>query len=51
MVPARSARAKNRRPAARSCRTAVDAYNDRCLPFYLDHDADELLTKIKPSKN
>jgi transposase len=29
----------------------IDAYNDRCQPFTWTKDADELLTKIKPSKN
>ena len=29
----------------------IDAYNDRCQPFSWTKDADELLTKIKPSKN
>jgi len=29
----------------------IDAYNDRCQPFTWTKDADELLTKIRPSKN
>jgi transposase len=29
----------------------IDAYNDRCHPFSWTKDADELLAKIKPSKN
>jgi transposase len=29
----------------------IDAYNDRCQPFTWTKDADELLSKIKPSKN
>jgi transposase len=29
----------------------IDAYNDRCQPFTWTKDADELLAKIKPSKN
>ena len=29
----------------------IDAYNDRCLPFTWTKDADELIAKIKPSKN
>jgi transposase len=29
----------------------IDAYNDRCQPFTWTKDADELLTKIKPSTN
>ena len=29
----------------------IDAYNDRCQPFTWTKDADELLTKVKPSKN
>ncbi len=29
----------------------IDAYNDRCSPFAWTKDADELLTKIRPSKN
>ena len=29
----------------------IDAYNDRCQPFTWTKDADELLTKIKPSNN
>jgi transposase len=29
----------------------IDAYNDRCQPFSWTKDADELLSKIKPSKN
>ena len=29
----------------------IDAYNDRCSPFTWTKDADELLAKIKPSKN
>ena len=29
----------------------IDAYNDRCRPFTWTKDADELLAKIKPSKN
>ena len=31
--------------------TCIDAYNDRCQPFSWTKDADELLAKIKPSKN
>jgi hypothetical protein len=31
--------------------TFIDAYNDRCEPFAWTKDADELLAKIKPSKN
>ena len=31
--------------------TFIDAYNDRCQPFTWTKDADELLAKIKPSKN
>jgi hypothetical protein len=29
----------------------IDAYNNRCQPFTWTKDADELLAKIKPSKN
>ena len=29
----------------------IDAYNDRCQPFTWTKDADELLAKIRPSKN
>ena len=29
----------------------IDAYNDRCQPFAWTMDADELLAKIRPSKN
>jgi len=29
----------------------IDAYNDRCQPFASTKDADELIAKIKPSKN
>ena len=29
----------------------IDAYNDRCTPFTWTKDANELLAKIKPSKN
>ena len=29
----------------------IDAYNDRCQPFTWTKDADELIAKIKPSKN
>ena len=29
----------------------IDAYNDRCQPFTWTKDADELLAKIKPSKD
>jgi transposase len=29
----------------------IDAYNDRCSPFTWTKDADELLAKIKPSKD
>jgi transposase len=29
----------------------IDAYNDRCQPFSWTKDADELLTKIRPSNN
>jgi len=29
----------------------IDAYNDRCQPFAWTKDADELLAKIRPSKN
>jgi len=29
----------------------IDAYNDRCEPFTWTKDADELLAKIRPSKN
>ncbi len=29
----------------------IDAYNDRCQPFAWTKDADELLTKVRPSKN
>ena len=29
----------------------IDAYNDRCSPFSWTKDADELLAKIKPSKD
>jgi hypothetical protein len=29
----------------------IDAYNDRCQPFTWTKDADELLGKIRPSKN
>ena len=29
----------------------IDAYNDRCLPFTWTKDADQLIGKIKPSKN
>jgi transposase len=31
--------------------TFIDAYNDRCQPFTWTKDADELLARIKPSKN
>ena len=31
--------------------TFIDAYNDRCQPFSWTKDADELLTKIRPSNN
>ena len=31
--------------------TFIDAYNDRCQPFTWTKDANELLAKIKPSKN
>jgi transposase len=31
--------------------TFTGAYNDRCQPFTWTKDADELITKIKPSKN
>jgi transposase len=31
--------------------TFIDAYNDRCQPFTWTKDADDLLAKIKPSKN
>jgi len=29
----------------------IDAYNDRCTPFAWIKDADELLAKIRPSRN
>jgi hypothetical protein len=29
----------------------IDAYNDRCQPFTWTKDADELIAKIRPSKN
>ena len=29
----------------------IDAYNTRCQPFTWTKDADELIAKIKPSKN
>jgi hypothetical protein len=29
----------------------IDAYNDRCQPFAWTKDADQIITKIKPSKN
>jgi hypothetical protein len=29
----------------------IDAYNDRCQPFTWTKDADELLAKIRPSRN
>ena len=29
----------------------IDAYNDRCQPFAWTKDADELIAKIRPSKN
>jgi transposase len=29
----------------------IDAYNDRCQPFAWTRDADDLLAKIRPSKN
>jgi transposase len=29
----------------------IDAYNDRCQPFSWTKDADDLLTKIRPSNN
>ena len=29
----------------------IDAYDDRCQPFAWTKDADELLTKVRPSKN
>jgi hypothetical protein len=29
----------------------IDAYNQRCQPFMWTKDADELLAKIRPSKN
>jgi len=31
--------------------TFIDAYNERCQPFSWTKDADELLAKIRPSKN
>ena len=31
--------------------TFIDAYNERCQPFTWTKDADELLAKIRPSKN
>ena len=31
--------------------TFIDACNDRCQPFTWTKDAEELLAKIKPSKN
>ena len=31
--------------------TFIDAYNDRCQPFTWTKNADELIAKIKPSKN
>ena len=31
--------------------TFIDAYNDRAQPFSWTKDADELLGKIRPSKN
>ncbi len=29
----------------------IDAYNQRCQPFMWKKDADELIAKIRPSKN
>ena len=29
----------------------IDAYNDRCEPFTWTRNADELIAKIRPSKN
>ncbi len=29
----------------------IDAYNQRCQPFAWSKDADELIAKIRPSKN
>jgi hypothetical protein len=29
----------------------IDAYNDRCQPFTWTKNADNLIAKIKPSKN
>jgi hypothetical protein len=29
----------------------IDAHNDRCQPFAWTKDADELIAKIRPSKN
>jgi hypothetical protein len=29
----------------------IDAYNDRCQPFTWTKDADQIITKIRPSKN
>jgi hypothetical protein len=29
----------------------IDAYNQRCQPFTWTKDADELIAKIRPSKN
>ena len=42
-------------PSVKDLTTAIgrfiDAYNDRCQPFAWTKDADELIAKIKPSKN
>ena len=29
----------------------IDAYNDRCQPFAWTKDADQIITKIRPSNN
>jgi hypothetical protein len=33
------------------CGAFIDAYNDRCQPFAWTKDADQLIAKIRPSKN
>jgi hypothetical protein len=38
-------------PATRAIGALIDAYNDRCQSFAWTKDADELLTKVRPSKN
>jgi hypothetical protein len=38
-------------PTALAIGRFIDAYNDRCQPFMWTKDADELIAKIRPSKN